>query len=695
MSVLSDLVALIRPQATTEEARATPLYLYQPSSALLDAFGVVPSAAGETVNELTSLRLPAVTACIRVVAESVAGLPFGVYQKQDRKRREAEDHPLHGLLHNAPNPEMTSFTWRETTVAHVLGWGNAFSWVQRDGGGRVVGLWPLLPNRMTVMRNSAGRIVYIYTPVADDLDPVVYPFEEVYHLKGLSGDGLVGYSPIKMAKQAIALGLATEKFGAKFFSNGTHYGGFFEHPSRLSPEAYERLLHSVNSSAGSESAHKTRILEEGMKYTANTIPPDDAQFLETRKFQVREIARIFRVPPHKIGDLEQATFSNIEHQAIEFVVDTVRPWLVRMEQEADFKLLTEAERRGGFYTHFTVDGLLRGDIQTRYQAYQVAVNNGWLSPNDVRELEDKDPIPDGDTFFVPMNLVPLEQAIEPPEPVPAPLQEEPPQDQEDDQQDQQDEEPAPDTSRARRVPPSREERKRQAKNRAKLARQWRPVFEDAGRRVVNRERQEIERLLERNRQRDRGTFLASLNDLYRQGGKLEQYTFQQLFPIVFAYASQIADAAAAEIEGDVPDLTPYVRNYSETATARYLASSRRQMEKLVADSEDDIESAVRQRLDDWEKARPEKVSRRETVEASSYTAKTVWRHSGITRIEWNASGMSCPFCKHLDGAVVGIENNFLEEGGSLTVEGEEPFTASSPRAHPPLHDGCDCQLSAD
>lgn len=359
---------------------------------------------GVNVTETSALRVTAVYACVRVLAETVATLPLVVYRRQKpRGKLRDPSHPLYTVLHDQANTEMTAMQLRETMMAHVLLWGNAYASIERDGAGNVVGLWPLLPDRTYVVRDDkTGKLVYITT--LPNGEQVLLPWDQVLHIPGLSYNGIVGYSPIQCAREAIGLALAAEEFGARFFGNGARPGGVLEHPATLSDEAYKRLRSSWESMhRGLNNAQRLAILEEGMQYKPLTIPPEDAQFLETRKFQVTEICRLFRVPPHLVGDLERATFSNIEHQSIEFVVHTIRPWLVRWEQAINMKLLTPLERRRFFVEHI-VDGLLRGDIASRYNAYAIARQNGWMSANDIRELENMNPIPGGDVYLVPLNM---------------------------------------------------------------------------------------------------------------------------------------------------------------------------------------------------------------------------------------------------------------------------------------------------
>jgi HK97 family phage portal protein len=376
------------------------------------------TTAGKSVNEHTAMQMTAVYSCVRILSETLAGLPLHVYRYNDTGGKEKYlAHPLYRLLHDEPNPEMTSFAFRETLMSHLLLWGNAYSQIIRNAKGEVVALYPLMPNKMTVDRDSKGRLYYLYSRSGEDAptlgkDSQVYLTpSDVLHIPGLAFDGLVGYSPIAMAKNAVGLAIATEEYGAKFFANGAAPGGVLEHPGTLKDP--QRIKDSWNAAyQGSGNAHRVAVLEEGMKYQPIGISPEQAQFLETRKFQINEIARIFRIPPHMLADLEKSSFSNIEQQSLEFVKYTLDPWVVRWEQSMCRALLTESEKPTAFIK-FNVDGLLRGDYESRMNGYAVARQNGWMSANDIRELENLDRIPvelGGDLYLINGAMTKLQDA---------------------------------------------------------------------------------------------------------------------------------------------------------------------------------------------------------------------------------------------------------------------------------------------
>ena len=367
------------------------------------AFFFGPTSSGKHVDERTAMQTSAVYACVRILSETIASLPLHTYVRTDKGKEKALDHPLYNLLHDAPNDEMTSFVFRETLMGHLLLWGNAYAQVMRDGRGKVISLYPLMPDKMTVKRSEGGEIYYSYQK---DSEEFILRSFEVLHIPGLGFDGLLGHSPIAMAKQAIGMAIATEEYGATYFKNGANPGGVLEHPGILKDPA--KVRDSWNSVyGGSNNANRVAVLEEGLSFKPISIPPEQSQFLQTRKFQINEIARIFRIPPHMIGDLEKSSFSNIEQQSLEFVKYTLTPWLSRWEAAMKKTLLSPSEKKDYFFK-LNVEGLLRGDYKTRMEGYSIGIQNGFLSPNDVRELEDMNPIEHGDIYVANGNLLKLQ-----------------------------------------------------------------------------------------------------------------------------------------------------------------------------------------------------------------------------------------------------------------------------------------------
>ena len=400
-------------------SRDKPTDAHCPENKIGGAFSFLfgGTSSGQTVNERTALQTTAVYSCVRILSESIAGLPIHLYRYSgDGSKDKVINHPLYALLHDEPNQEMTSFVFRETLMSHLLLWGNAYAQIIRDGRGRVLSLYPLLPNRMEVDRAQSGEIFYSYRREAsekgyDRSTTVTLRHDEVLHIPGLGFDGLIGYSPIAMAKNTVGMALTVEEYGASFFANGANPGGVLEHPGVVKDP--QRVKDSWNTAyQGTKNAHRVAVLEEGMKYQQIGIPPEQAQFLETRKFQLNEIARIFRVPPHMIGDLEKSSFSNIEQQSLEYVKYTLDPWVIRWEQALQKALLLLSEKPT-FFIKLNVDALLRGDYAKRMTGYATARQNGWMSTNDIRELENMNRIPEeegGDLYLINGNMTKLKDA---------------------------------------------------------------------------------------------------------------------------------------------------------------------------------------------------------------------------------------------------------------------------------------------
>lgn len=392
-----------------------------PMSEFGHVFGGGPTTTGVPVSEFTALNYSAVWSAVSVIAADVASLPLVLYKRTEKDGKDRFlDSKLYELLHDAPNPEMGSMVFREALQAHVMTWGNAYAEIQRDDLGRPVALWPITPDRVSPFRDGPQLKYRVTNPSGSQ--NVLLP-RDMLHVPGLGFDGVTGYSVIQKARESISLGLATEQFGGTFFGNGSTFGGVLSYKEKLTAEVKQGIRESIDAShTGVQRAHKFIILGGDVKYDKLGIPPNDAQFLETRRFQVTEIARWFQIPPHKLGDLERATFSNIEQQDIEYYRSCLRRWLVRWEQELNRKLIPPLERKQQFFKH-NVEGFLRGDSAARSAFYTSMCNLGVYSINMVLEAEDLNKIgTSGDGHLVQGNLVPVDRLLEPPpEPKPEPV----------------------------------------------------------------------------------------------------------------------------------------------------------------------------------------------------------------------------------------------------------------------------------
>lgn len=636
------------------------------------------TASGVTVTPSSAMTSAAVYACVRIIAETVATLPLHVYRDlQPRGRSKATTHPWYRVLHDRPNPFMSSVSLWDALVGHAILRGTAYAEKVPAPDGTYE-LWPLRPERMDVERDDrTGFPVYKYR-VSDNLAPVVMPRERLFIIPGFGHDGYRGYSPVSLHREAIGLGLALQEHGARLFGNGAKPGGVLQSKDRLSQEAVERMANSWNRAhEGLSNAHRVAILEEGTTWQQVGMTSEDAQFLESRRYQLGEIARIFRVQPHKIGDLTNATFSNIEHQAIEYVVDTIRPWVVRIEAAISLDLVRP---ESGYSAKFVLDGLLRGDQQSRYAAYSVGRQNGWLSANDVREFEDMNPLPPeiGDVYMVQLNMTPTQML------------------------GQQDGGGAnTNASGSRALSPSAESRAAGTPaSRQRIAQRYRRLFVDATARLVRREANDVRQAAEHHlNRRDAVTFASWLQDYYQRFGAIAT---RQLLPVLMAYAEAVLEDAAAEIgsvETMLDELTRFVQGYAESFGEHYAGQSLGQLEALMRDAADqgaDPLDLISERLDQWADTRAEKVADRETTRAAGALCVARWRAGGVQRIVWVTSGENCPFCTRLNGKVVGTGQAFATEGEE--IEGNEtsgPLRVKRSTAHPPIHDACNCGLRPD
>ncbi|HEY9369259.1 phage portal protein [Streptomyces sp.] len=634
------------------------------------------TSSGVQVSEDTALHYGPFFAGVNVISGDLASLPLITYERLERGKRRATDHPLYPLLHDAANDVMSAMAFRQTLMGHVLTWGNGYAEVVRQGG-KVTALWPLRPDRVKprVKRDGPGRVrlVYEYIDPVHGIKDTLLP-DEVLHIAGLGGDGIRGWSVVRLAREAIGLGIATEKFGGTWFGNGSRPGGFVKHPGTLGDSAYNRLKASFeNRHRGLDNANRVAILEEGMEWQQVGIPPEDAQFLETRRFGVTEMARWLRLPPHKIADLERATFSNIESQQLDYVTSALRVWFVAWEQAISLRLLGQQER-GRFFAEHLADALLRGDLKTRYEAYAIGRNWGWLSADDVAEMENRNPLPDGrgEVYMVPFNMMPA----------PTPQQADALND---------------DEGRARAL--RQLVAGRGVDGRLKIAQHFKALIVDADTRLVKLESDKVTKLVKAHLDeralragRSAETFMTAVEELYR--GQIAQATEERWTPIFATFSQEIAADAAADVAyEDEVDLSRWITAYVASHAAYRVASAVGQIAAQLVDAATPQDAAARvlARLAKWVAERPERTARWEGNQIPNATAREVWRMAGVRRLTWMAHGSEeCQFCQELDGQTVSIDEPFVAAGSEVGPDG----TLTVPRNtfHPPLHPACDCQV---
>lgn len=676
------------------ERRASPenpsTPLSNPAAWLYEALGGRRTAAGIAVNENSAMRTATVYACVRVLAETLAMLPLPVYRRIGSGAERDPDHPNFQLLHDRPNPELTSFLFREMLQAHIALWGNAYAEKEIGADGRVKALWPLLPDRTRPKRLENGARVYV-TRLANGKD-VGIPANRVVHIPGLGFNGVEGFSPIRMAMDAVALGKAAEEFGARFFGSGAQLNGVLTHPGVLGEAGRQNLRESFEMMySGLGNSHRTAILEEGVEYERIGIPPNEAQFIELRKYQRSEIAAIYRVPPHMVGDLDRPFQSNVEQMDLDFVRHTMAPWFVRWEQVLNWDLFAPIERRT-FYAEFLVEGLLRGDSAARAAFYKEMVYIGAYTQNDVLRRENMNTFPEGNERWMPLNMVPLSALVK---------------------AAQQDPPAAPGGAAGgegarRALPPAAVTETRTTSGvvfRWRIQNAHERLFREAAERVVRHEVQAGRKALRKSADPQVGVLRAGMRKWMEEfyPGHSE-YVIRQMTPVIEALGEAIWAAAIDEIGAEhelTPEAEQFLRQYAEAQAARWVGSSQGQLDALldsidVADG-DELSAMLDQRFGEWEETRADKTGKNEKIQLGSAMAKVAWVTAGVTLLRWVANATACGLCQDMDGTIVDIDGSFVTE--NETIEGEDenqaPLTARRSLAHPPLHGGCSCGIAPE
>lgn len=652
-------------------------------------------AAGVNVTPENALEYSAVLGGVRVLAEGVAQLPLIVYERLARGRRRADDHPLYELLHLQPNPYQTSFEWRESLMMNVLMRGDAFTEIDWSNGGQVRALWPLWPQYMTMYRAPDRSIWYEYTQpgVADK----VMQAHQVLHVPCLAYSGMRGRGILALAAPTIGLGKAAEQYGSAFFSNGARPSVALEYPGVLSDQAFNRLRKKWEEDHGGlENAQRVAILEEGMKLTSYGTAPEDAQFLETRKFQRNEVAAVLRLSPSMLGDTEAQSYASMEQEMLRHVQLALMPWYVRIEQRLSVALMTAEERRS-YYVEFLVDGLLRGDMKTRHEVYAIGRQWGYFSANDVRIMNNQDVIEGGDEYLVPMNMIAASRLAEAA--------------------------PAVEGQRAVRsalmsVARSERELRQSVDGRRRLIAVHQPMLQDAAQRIVNRETNDILNAVKRmlgtrsagaGEKRSVGEFREWLRTFMIEHN---QFVRDRLWPAVWTFAQLIGDAAIEEAaeagyRSDAAARLTRAADAGDTlerfTTAMLGARANQWTERLRIGLENVIAGALAAGEDPATAAEAYLRDRREhdaegwardaSVAFGNAVAVAIWTIIGVLLLRWLAFGENCPYCAALNGRVVGILEFFVNAADGIAPEGEIPLRPGSNVRHAPLHSGCDCTVA--
>ncbi|HDZ14952.1 hypothetical protein LCGC14_1248490 [marine sediment metagenome] len=667
-----------------------------------------PTKAGVDVNEFVALNFSAVYNAITIISQTIGSLPLHLFKRTKRITQKVANKPGYGVLHSVANPEMTAMTYRETTSAHELSWGNSYSEIVRNGMGQIAELWPISPDRVTPKRQSKRLVYDINVGVGK---PITLPRERILHIPGLGFDGLIGYSVLTKARESIALGMATEEYGARFFGQGTNPAGVLEMEENLG-DAYEDFAKKFKAGfEGLGKSHKVMILERGLKYKPLGVKPEDAQFLQTRAFTVVEIARWFNIEPMKLKDHSKSSFDNISSLQISHVVDCIRPWTVRREQNYNMQLLTPSERQQGYYYEHVLEGLLRGDWAARGEFYSKMFQVGAFSPNMILEKENMNPVEGGDERFVPLNMVPLSMARKMIE-----MQDEPGEP-----------EPGEENNRLDRTlwgrmlieynktVDNKDVAQRSITGRERISKQYYPLIKAAAKRIVNKEGNAVKNQTKKRSQRSKASMEKWLDSFYR---KLPGYIKQEMGPVFRSFAEAIIEESAKEIgvEPDLKELDTFINDYIERYAERHVESSHGQLVSLLnpkddgekKDAHEDHEDRadepiehdefddVADRVDEWaeDDKRPEKIATNESVRMSNAVFQTVAFGAGMS-VVWKIRGAkTCPYCRELSGKRVSKGQSFVDSGDVLDPKsGSGPMKINGIKTQPPLHQNCDCTLS--
>lgn len=641
-------MAFLRSLLRGRESRGAGL-----SSVSVIPVGGAQTAAGVTVTPDVALQVSTVLACVRVLAEDVATLPLIVYRRTAAGRERATDHPLYALLHDRPHPDLDSVQWRLMLQLWLGLWGVAYAEVQRDRRGDIVALWPLPPWRVSALRDPGGRVLYqVSVPTGDR---VVLPPTSLFRVVWLTLDGLKPLSPLGVAREAVGLARAADEYGARFFANDARPGIVLSHPGQLSPEAYERLRASWEARhQGLTGAHRVALLEEGMRVETVGIPPEDAQYLQIRRMQVEEICRIYRIPPHVVGHLDRATYANIEHQGIEYVSLSLRPWLVRWETAYRTQLLRPDEQEELIVEHL-VEGLLRGDVESRYRAYATGRQWGWLSTNEIRERENLNRIPGGDDYLVPVNMV-----------------------------------VAASGGPQRQI---RHARSLASIDRRRLREEFARLLELHLSGITRRDVREVLAAAPRELAAGLSAWVEWLRAHY--GPAWIDEMAERYLPAVRSYGAAVALLLARELGIEPPAVDEWAQQSATERMVRWASSSRTQLAEVAttaASVGSDPLEAVRQRLEQWRERRAGRAARWDAVELGESATKHTLRAAGVRRYRWSAPGSSCVYCRTLDGRIVEDGQPYLGVGEWQPDGASEPLVAVRPIHQPPAHEGCDCLL---
>jgi len=668
-----------------DELRAHPSAQGDP--VLKEWFGGKDTASGEIYTPTQAMRFSAIYACINMLSETLRVLPLHLYQRSatgSRKRVRVDDHPVAQMFRHGPNPHMDKGTFKYLMMRHMLVHGQSFWEQERDGGGRLRGLWPLAPDRVRVVVDRRTP-TYLFDAFTGEGGRAIQR-QNMLHVFNQTSNGWTGVSPLQEVLESVGSYIATEKLAATYFkNNAVPQTILFKKDRPLSPEARKRITAELEDAhRGVENSHKFAMLQEPFEIKQLGLTLEQAQMIEARQFTTVDMARIFNLPPHMIQDLTHATFSNIEQQSINYVVYSVQPWLSAIENVINKQLLLMNEQ-DEFFCEFSVEGLLRGDVAARGLWYQQMILSGVMSRNEVRDLENMNPIDGLDEMLVPMNMGGAND-----EPSKGP-------EQDGDAKTRR----ATDINtlefRELAALPMAEARgayETRAKNRLALRDQYRPIIREQYGRLVRREVDAIGKAVKQfMNERSEADFLKWLDsyaeDLPKQYRDLLETTMR-------GYMDATAKTALEEVGVQGVDMDDFFEDYirvrAETEAAK-LANEIRAVMDVAAENGKDPSAEIKGRLEEWLEKKADKFAENETIRANSAAAREAMERGGVVRLRWVAVGKNCPLCASLDGQIVGVRQAFVNKGSVLNPGGANSLTAHQNVLHSPLHRGCDCFVS--
>ena len=627
------------------------------------------SESGVKVSPDTMMSESAVWCAVNFLCSNIASLPCAVLKVTGREKTKARTHNLYKRLNSKANDEMISMVYRETILYHLLFWGVHYSIIVRDGLHRITQLWPVHPDNVIIGRNAKHELVYY---INIDGKGVEYSRDKILHIPSLGLNGLFGNATIDYAKDSIGLMIAMRSYANQFFANGAHMGVIFEHPRRLGEQAHKNFTESLATAySGLGKSHKAFVAEEGMKVVSAGTAPEKSQLIEGRQFSISDVARWFNLPPHVLKDLSKATFSNIEQQSLELVKFSIRVHLVRLEQSFEAWLLSDFEKEHYKVRH-NVEGLLRGDSAARAEFYTKLFSVGAITPNEIREHEDMNPLKAkyADQSFTMLNMTPII-------------------DFESQGLSQESETKSIAYRESRGLERRSVKQIARARNRIKL--RFQPLIRKVVQKIVDHETDSIKTAIaESAGSRSADTYIETwLKDFYRD---FPGYITKKLTPILRTFAESMQEVVSGEIDGDIgmnAELETQLRNYIDGFSGQYVDRSTAQMLQQL---EIGIE-ALEKRAEEWTEKRADKVSMNEVRGVASMVARVTILSAGY-RLMWATNGKSCPFCNSLDGKTVSrMDEPFLKSGTEIDGGDSGKMTVSQ-TLYAPIHAGCDCNVVA-